>query len=181
MSVSRGGVYLGLGANLGNPARQLRRALVQLQRDGAIRVLRCSAFYRSAPWGRLDQPDFVNAVAEVDSGLEPDALVAALLATERALGRERDGGRWGPRLIDLDLLLYRERELALPGCRVPHPRLAERAFVLVPLAELAPDARVPGNGTVAQCLQRLSPDQRAQVVPAHDVDAALEATGPRAQ
>jgi len=180
VSVPRGGVYLGLGANLGDPAQQLRRALAQLQGDGAIRLLRCSTFHRTAPWGRLDQPEFVNAVAEIDTALEPDALVEALLATERALGRQRDAGRWGPRLIDLDLLLYRERELALPGCRVPHPRLAERAFVLVPLAELAPDARVPGLGSVAQCLQRLSPAERATVLPGTG-SVALEAAAPQAR
>ncbi|MBP6691806.1 MAG: 2-amino-4-hydroxy-6-hydroxymethyldihydropteridine diphosphokinase [Xanthomonadales bacterium] len=179
MSARRGGVYIGLGANLGDPARQLIRALGQLQLDGAVRVLRCSACYRTAPWGRLDQPEFANAVVEVDTTLEPAALVEALLATERALGRERDGERWGPRLIDLDLLLYRERELAQPGCRVPHPRLVERAFVLVPLAELAPDALVPGHGSVTQCLQRLPAAELASARRA--ADARLEAAMPPGQ
>lgn len=179
MSAPRGGVYIGLGANLGDPARQLRRAIEHLQRDGAIRLLRCSAGYRTAPWGRLDQPEFVNAVAEIGTMLEPEALVEALLATERALGRERDGERWGPRLIDLDLLLYRARELALPGCRVPHPRLGERAFVLVPLAELAPDAWIPGHGSVTHCLQGLPASALAGV--RRDPDAGLEAAMPPAQ
>ena len=177
MSAARGGVYIGLGANLGEPAGQLRRALARLAADGAIRVLRTSAFYRTTPWGRADQPEFLNAVAELATALEPGALVDALLATERALGRERDGERWGPRLIDLDLLLYGEREVAQPGCRVPHPRLAERAFVLVPLAELAADARVPGHGTVAQCLQRLPAPALACV----RREAALVAPAPPGQ
>lgn len=179
MNAPRGGVYIGLGANLGDPARQFRRALAQLQGDGAVRVLRCSSCYRTEPWGRSDQPAFVNAVAEVETALEPGALVEALLASERALGRERDGERWGPRLIDLDLLLYREREVAQPGCRVPHPRLVERAFVLVPLAELAPDAQVPGHGSVTHCLQRLPAPALAGVRRA--VDAGLEAAVPPGQ
>jgi 2-amino-4-hydroxy-6-hydroxymethyldihydropteridine diphosphokinase len=179
MNLPRGGVYIGLGANLGDPVRQLRRALDRLQHDGAVRVLRCSSCYRTAPWGRRDQPEFVNAVAELGTALEPAALVEALLATERALGRERDGERGGPRLIDLDLLLYRDRVLAQPGCRIPHPRLAERAFVLVPLAELAPDARVPGHGSVTQCLQRLPGAELASVRIA--ADAGLEAAMPPGQ
>jgi len=179
MNAPRGGVYIGLGANLGDPARQLRRALERLQGDGTIRVLRCSAGYRTAPWGRLDQPEFYNAVAEIDTALEPGQLVEALLATERALGRERGGGRWAPRLIDLDLLLYRGRVLAQPGCRVPHPRLRERAFVLVPLAELAPDAEVPGHGSVMQCLQALPEAELAGVRRA--TDAGLEAATPLGQ
>lgn len=162
-----GGVYVGLGANLGDPPAQLRRAVVLLRDHGIERVLRESHLYRTPPWGRSDQPAFINAVIEVSTALAPQALVAQLLSVERALGRERDA-RWGPRTIDLDLLLHRELRVDEPGCRVPHPHLAERAFVLVPLAEIAADAHVPGLGSVAALLASLPAAERA----------AVERTGP---
>ncbi len=105
------------------------------------------------------QPDFVNAVAELDSSLEPEALLAKLLDTEHELGRTRTGPRWGPRVIDLDLLTYGERIMATERLQIPHPRLAERAFVLVPLLDLEPGFSIPGAGPADECLQRVSDQQ----------------------
>jgi 2-amino-4-hydroxy-6-hydroxymethyldihydropteridine diphosphokinase len=159
----RRGVYIGLGANLGDPGVQLRAALDLLDREPGVHVLRASHGYRTPPWGPVPQPPYLNAVAELACSLEAGALLERLLAVERALGRTRDGARWGPRTIDLDLLLDGVQVHDLPGCRVPHPRLHQRAFVLVPLAELAAAADVPGQGTVAQCLQRLPQAERDAV------------------
>jgi 2-amino-4-hydroxy-6-hydroxymethyldihydropteridine diphosphokinase len=159
------GVYVGLGANLGDPARQVRDAIAALDALPDVRVLRASSSYRTPPWGRSDQPDFVNAVVELDTALAPGALVDALLRVERGAGRERRGERWAPRTIDLDLLVYADRVVDAPHCRVPHPLLAERAFVLVPLAELAPELVVPGRGTVRELLDALPRAERDAVVP----------------
>jgi 2-amino-4-hydroxy-6-hydroxymethyldihydropteridine diphosphokinase len=156
----RRGVYIGLGANLGDPVAQLRAALDALDREPGVRVLRVSHAYVTPPWGPVPQPDYVNAVAELACGLDAGVLLDRLLAVERALGRSREGERWGPRTIDLDLLLDGAHVHDLPGCRVPHPRLHQRAFVLVPLAELAAATEVPGQGTVAQCLGQLPHAER---------------------
>jgi 2-amino-4-hydroxy-6-hydroxymethyldihydropteridine diphosphokinase len=128
--------YVGIGSNLGAPAGNVRRAIEALSELG--RVTRRSSLYRTKPWGKPDQPDFVNAVVLLETSLGTHALLAGLKALERRLGR-RDGERWGPRAIDLDLLTYDDLVLAHAGLRVPHPHLFERAFVLVPLAEI--DAR----------------------------------------
>lgn len=148
-------VYIGLGSNLADPPAQVEtglRALAQLPRT---RLAARSRPYRSMPWGRTDQPTFVNAVARLDTGLEPRELLGQLLAIERRAGREREGARWGPRVLDLDILLYGDCRIAEPGLRVPHPHLHERAFVLVPLAEIAPDLDIPGHGRVADLLARI--------------------------
>jgi len=102
-----------------------------------------------------DQPDFVNAVAEIETALAPSALMHALLSIERDFGRDRRGDRWGPRILDLDLLLYADRSVDEPGLRVPHRHLHERAFALLPLAEIAPQLDIPGHGPIAQVLARL--------------------------
>jgi 2-amino-4-hydroxy-6-hydroxymethyldihydropteridine diphosphokinase len=172
----RGGVYLGLGANLGDPPAQLREALRRLDACPGIAVERVSRAYRSAPWGNPDQPPFLNAVAALRTTLAPEALLAQLLEVERALGRERGGARWGPRTIDLDLLLDGDRVVDLPGCQVPHPRLARRAFVLVPLLELAPAAVVPGIGAARALLERVDAGERAGVAPlAASIDPRMAA------
>jgi 2-amino-4-hydroxy-6-hydroxymethyldihydropteridine diphosphokinase len=141
--------YVGLGSNLGDRE--------QLIRDAAelIGAGRLSAVVETAPWGFEDQPRFMNAVAAVDTGLEPLPFLTFLLDIERRLGRERVGPRWGPRTIDLDLLLFGDRVVDEPGLVVPHPRLLERRFVLSSLAELAPDLEIPGNGTVRAALAGL--------------------------
>ena len=116
---------------------------------------RLSPLHDTEPWGVVDQPRFVNAVAELESELEPRALLEELLWVERELGRVRDGTRWGPRTIDIDLLVYGDAAIDEPGLTVPHPRLAERLFVLEPLSELAPALVVPGMGVVIELLRGL--------------------------
>ncbi len=145
-------VYIGLGSNLADPHAQVEAGLHALAALPDSRLLRRSRLYRSAPWGRTDQPDFVNAAALVETGLAPAQLLHALLALERRAGRERDATRWGPRVLDLDVLVYGNLVLDEPGLHVPHPHLHERAFVLVPLAEIAPDLNVPGRGPIDRLL-----------------------------
>ena len=137
---------LGLGANLGDRAGAIRRALDLLDATDAIAVTARSALYETPPWGDPDQPAYLNACALVETALSPQALLARCIATERALGRERDPARrWGPRAIDIDVLFYGDLALETPGLTLPHPRLFERAFVLVPLAEIAGDRTVAGR------------------------------------
>lgn len=143
---------IGLGANLGEPAAALRHAFDALARLPATRLLAASRLYRTPAWGRTDQPDYVNAAALLETALGPQALLAELLDIERRAGRVRDGLRWGPRTLDLDLLLYGDRIIDLPGLRVPHPHLHARAFALVPLAEIAAAEPFPGHGCVADAL-----------------------------
>lgn len=141
---------IGLGGNIGDVAAALRAALAALGALPGTRLVRASRFYRTPAWGVEAQPDFTNAVAVLDTTLPARALLDALLDIERAHGRERaaDGSRWGPRTLDLDLLLYGEAVIDEPGLVVPHPQLHARAFVLVPLAEVAAEAEVPGRGRV---------------------------------
>lgn len=145
-----------LGANLGPAQRTVHQAIAALASLPDSRLIARSSLYRTRPWGRLDQPSFVNAVALLETGLPPRALWKALLAIERAFGRVRDGLRWGPRVLDLDLLVYGDRRHADEELVIPHPRLCERVFVLVPLAEIAPKLRIPGAGTAAEALAALS-------------------------
>jgi 2-amino-4-hydroxy-6-hydroxymethyldihydropteridine diphosphokinase len=120
-------------------------------------LLACSSLYRTKPVGPRDQPDFVNAVARLCTHLDPLSLLARLQGIERAHGRVRDGTRWGPRTLDLDLLLYGREQIDEPGLRVPHPEIANRAFVLVPLAELGPEPpTIPGGRSLADLLNRAS-------------------------
>jgi 2-amino-4-hydroxy-6-hydroxymethyldihydropteridine diphosphokinase len=145
---------IGLGANLGLPEATLRAAADALAALPDSRLLAVSRFYRTPAWGRLDQPDFVNAAALLQTRLSPQALLQALLRIEHEAGRQRDPAeRWGPRVLDLDLLLYGGQVIDQPGLRVPHPHLHERAFALVPLAEIAPAEPFPGHGTVADALR----------------------------
>ena len=141
--------YVGLGANLGDREAAIRAAAA------ALPATRLSTIRETEPWGYADQPPFLNAVAEVETDLSPRALLERLLEIERSLGRRRGGPRWGPRTIDLDLLLFGAQTIDEPGLIVPHPRLAERAFVLEPLAELAPSLLVVGKGTVQALLAEL--------------------------
>jgi 2-amino-4-hydroxy-6-hydroxymethyldihydropteridine diphosphokinase len=139
--------YVALGANLGNPAATVRAAFAALANLPESRVVRTSSLYRTAPVGILEQPEFVNAVAELATTLAPEALLDALLEVEQRFGRVR-AERNGPRTLDLDVLLYDDRQLDLPRLTLPHPRLHLRAFVLYPLAEIAPGLRLPGRGSV---------------------------------
>jgi 2-amino-4-hydroxy-6-hydroxymethyldihydropteridine diphosphokinase len=148
-------VYVGLGSNLADPRLQIERALHALGGLPQTRLARRSRLYRSAPWGRTDQPEFVNAVALLETELTPRELLDALLLLERQSGRERDTTRWGPRLLDLDILVCGDRIIDEPGLHVPHPHLHERAFVLLPLAEIAPDLSIPGRGRIAQLVRQI--------------------------
>ena len=142
---------VGLGANLGDPAVQLRAAIDAIGRIADTHVVAASSLYRTAPVGHEDQPDFVNAAVAIDTALEPRALLAALQSIERAAGRERSFKN-APRTLDLDILLYGDRTIDEPGLTVPHPRLHERAFALAPLTSIAPDAIVPGRGRATDLL-----------------------------
>ena len=147
--------HVGLGANLGEREPTLRRALELLDAAPDLAVTAVSSLRETEPDGYLEQPLFLNAAAAVETDLAARALLEHLLAVERELGRTRDGPRFGPRTIDLDLLLYGTRIIDEPGLRVPHPRLHERRFVLEPLAELDPGLLVPGFGRVDELLARL--------------------------
>jgi 2-amino-4-hydroxy-6-hydroxymethyldihydropteridine diphosphokinase len=145
---------IGLGGNLGDAASTLRDALQALDALPGTRLLRASPLYRTPAWGNTAQPDFVNAAALVDTTLPARGLLDALLELERRFGRRREeaGPQWGPRTLDLDLLLYGDAVIDEPGLRVPHPHLHERAFVLLPLSRIAPSMEVPGRGSVATLL-----------------------------
>ena len=148
-------VYVGLGSNLADPRAQVERASRALAGLPKTRLVQRSRLYRSAPWGRADQPEFVNAVVALQTELTPRELLEALLKIERAAGRARDATRWGPRVLDLDILVFGDRMIDEPGLHVPHPHLHERAFVLLPLAEIAPDLIVPGHGRVDDLARRI--------------------------
>jgi 2-amino-4-hydroxy-6-hydroxymethyldihydropteridine diphosphokinase len=143
--------YVALGANLGDPASTIRAAFGALANLPESRVVHCSSLYRTAPLGITEQPEFVNAVAALETTLAPEVLLDALLEVEQRFGRIR-AEKNGPRTLDLDLLLYGDRLIDLPRLTLPHPRLHLRAFVLQPLAELAPDLRIPGRGRIAAWL-----------------------------
>ena len=148
--------YVGLGGNLGEVAATLRAATSALARLPGTRLLRASRLYRTPAWGLEQQPDFINGVVALETRLAPRELLDALLRIEREFGREREGGpRWGPRTLDLDLLLHGEVVVEQDGLRLPHPHLHERAFVLVPLLEIAADILIPGRGLARDALSRL--------------------------
>ncbi|MER9434128.1 2-amino-4-hydroxy-6-hydroxymethyldihydropteridine diphosphokinase [Mesorhizobium sp. M0618] len=144
MSGPNSTVYLSLGGNLGDPAKSMGAALRILDADADTRVTGVSSLYRTPPWGKLDQPDFLNAAAEISTVLAPRALLDLCLDAERKLKRVREE-RWGPRLIDIDILVFGDRVIHETGLEVPHPRMLERAFVLAPLAEIAPGLVVSGR------------------------------------
>lgn len=143
--------YVGLGANLGDPAEAIRGACVALDALPQTRLTACSRLYRSAPVGVSGQPDYINAVAALETALPPQALLAAMMSIEADNGRTRDF-HMAPRTLDMDLLLHGDARIDEPQLQVPHPRMHLRAFVLAPLAELAPDLVIPGVGPVADLL-----------------------------
>lgn len=146
-------IGLGLGSNIGDAPANIARALALIEQRGLARLSAISRVYRTAPWGKLDQADFANACALGQTQLSPPDLLAGLKAIEADMGRET-GERWGPRLIDVDILFYGDAQLDEPGLVIPHPRLFERAFVLAPLAEIAPGLRIAGR-SVAEAAQGL--------------------------
>ena len=141
--------YVGLGSNLHKPSQQIEEALGLIAEIPVTRFIAVSSLYRSAPFGGVEQPDFVNAVAAILTQLPPQELIAALQDVENRQGRKRDETRWGPRVLDLDLLVYSNRKVDEPDLSVPHPGIGERNFVLLPLGEIAPDLVIPGLGRVA--------------------------------
>lgn len=155
--------FVALGANLGSATAQIHSAVRALGALPGTRVMRCSSLYRTAPVGTMPQPDFMNAVCAVETTLEAEALMQALLDIERQHGRVRDVPG-GPRSLDLDLLLYADQHLDTPGLTLPHPRLHARAFVLYPLQEIAPDLVIPGHGPIEALLPACA-DQRIERLP----------------
>ncbi len=147
--------FIALGSNLGDARAQVLAAFDALAQLPGTRLLARSPLYLTPPWGVLEQPPFVNAVAHIDTVLPPHELLDALLAIERAAGRVRDGERWGPRTLDLDLLHLDGVVLSDERLSLPHPRIRERAFVLLPLHDLAPELQLPGQGRVADLLSIL--------------------------
>lgn len=154
------GVYIALGSNLGDPRAQVEHGFDALAALPGTLVIARSQLYRTPPWGVLEQPDFINAVARLETALPPRELLAALQMIESSAGRVR-GVQNGPRTLDLDLLLYGNQIIAEPGLVIPHPRLHERAFVLLPLVDIAPELEIPGRGCVTDLLARV--DQRGCV------------------
>lgn len=148
MNESAAEVLVGLGSNLDGPARQIETAFGMLGAIEETTLVAKSSLYRSAPLGGIEQPDFVNAAALLTTKLAPRVFLGELQAIEQARGRERDDTHWGPRVLDLDLLAYDGLKLDEPGLSVPHPGIAARNFVLLPLQEIAPDFVIPGLGRV---------------------------------
>lgn len=146
--------HVALGSNLGNPRARIQRGFDALAELPRTTLHARSRLFRTPPWAVVDQPAFINAAARLETSLSPRELLDALLVIEVGAGRVR-GRRNGPRTLDLDLLLYGDRVIDEPGLVVPHPRLHERAFVLLPLADIAPDWVVPGRGKVADLLGRV--------------------------
>jgi 2-amino-4-hydroxy-6-hydroxymethyldihydropteridine diphosphokinase len=148
--------FVGIGSNLGEPERQIAAALDQLAAEEGIELVAVSTLLETEPVGYLDQPNFLNGAAHIETALPARELLKRLLAIESRLGRVRgEGPRFGPRMIDLDLLVYGEERIEEPGLTVPHPRLAARRFALEPLAELAPGLEIPGLGPVQALLAEL--------------------------
>jgi len=158
--------YVGLGANLGGREDSIRRAVRLLGEADGVEVVSVSTLRETEPWGPVEQPSYLNGAVELETELGPRALLELLLDVERRLGRVRTE-RWGPRTIDLDLLVHGDRVVDEPGLTLPHPRLHERRFALEPLAELAPDTVVPGRGTVSELIAALDDDGPRVTEPIH--------------
>jgi len=145
-------VYISLGSNLDGPRERLIRAVESLHGIPDTSVSSVSSFYRSKPVGPQEQPDFVNAVAALDTYLDAHELLRRLQEIENSQDRDRDGQRWGPRTLDLDILLYGDQYIESDVLKVPHPEMHKRGFVLLPLSEIAPQLTIPGRGPVAELL-----------------------------
>jgi len=149
--------YIGLGGNVGSVAETLASAVQAIHKLAHTTVVACSGLYASPAWGGVPQPDYLNAVVAIDTELEATALLKALLEIERHHGRNRNAGeRWGPRTLDCDILLYGMMELDAVDLQIPHPRLTERAFVVLPLAEVCKDLTIPGKGDLMPYLKHFT-------------------------
>ena len=160
MNTKTAQAFIALGSNLDNPIEQVQRAFDELAQLPETRLQKRSSLYRSAPVGRLDQPDFINAVALVETALPPQQLLQALLDIEQRHGRVRESLN-APRTLDLDVLLYDSLQCQDADLTIPHPRMTQRAFVLMPLFEIAPDCHIPGYGQVRHLLP-LCQDQKLE-------------------
>lgn len=147
-------VFIALGSNLSNPVSQLQQAIQSLGRLEQTSLISTSSFYRSLPMGPPDQPDYINAVVCLETALEPLPLLDSLQHIEQQQGRVRTGERWGPRKLDLDILLYDEQIISNDRLIIPHPGLHERSFVLYPLQEIAPELEIPGHGQLARLVAK---------------------------
>lgn len=145
-NVGGGGIYLGIGGNIGDRELNLTRALTIISAHPDMRLLQVSSFYRSSPWGVTEQPWFLNAICEIGTVIYPAALLEELKRIERILGREKSTERWGPRAIDLDIILFRSIVMRTPLLTIPHKHCTERLFVLMPLVEIAPGIVHPETG-----------------------------------
>ncbi len=155
--------YVAFGANLGEPTAAHGRAIEALGKLPGTRILKASSLYRTEPIGVSGQPDYINAVIEIETTMHPESLLDALLEIERTAGRTRSSYR-APRNLDLDLLLYGDTVLDTPSLKLPHPRMHRRAFVLVPMAEIAPDAHIPGRGPVHALLPAVADQAVTRIV-----------------
>jgi 2-amino-4-hydroxy-6-hydroxymethyldihydropteridine diphosphokinase len=145
--------YVGIGSNLQDPVRQVREGLAELDQLPHTRVVKQSSLYRTAPVGHTAQPEFINAVAQLETGLPAERLLAELQGIEQRHARERSFAN-APRTLDLDILLFGTARVARPELQIPHPRMHERAFVLKPLVEIAPDVSIPGRGPAKMLLEQ---------------------------
>lgn len=164
---------LGFGGNLGDPVAAFAAALARLRVHAAVEVKAVSSVWRTAPWGKLDQPEFRNMAVLIETSLSAEDLLSLCLAIERESGRERRE-RWGPRTLDIDILTYGDETIDRPGLQVPHPRIAERGFVLAPLTEIAPAIRVSNRGVAELLTAIASQDVRLD----EDGTRRLRATSP---
>ncbi|NPV26942.1 MAG: 2-amino-4-hydroxy-6-hydroxymethyldihydropteridine diphosphokinase [Firmicutes bacterium] len=156
--------FIGLGSNLGDKAAYLNSALEKLRQVPGISVIQVSSFYETPPWGYQEQDWFLNAVVEIQTELKPEELLIKLQEIETSMGRMRSI-RWGPRTIDLDILLYDQLVIERQDLKIPHPGLAEREFALVPLAEIAPAFRLPDGRTVAELVEQSGICMKKIIVP----------------
>jgi len=154
--------YISLGSNIGDGPALIHAAIEILDSCESVSVVRLSSLYRTAAWGRENQPDFTNAVAELESDLSPLDLLNTLLAVEEQMGRDRSTGHWGPRSIDLDLLLCGQHTIDTENLHLPHPRMHLRKFVLEPLVELDRQVHIPGVGAALDCLLKVADQQVEQ-------------------
>ncbi|MDH5445777.1 MAG: 2-amino-4-hydroxy-6-hydroxymethyldihydropteridine diphosphokinase [Gammaproteobacteria bacterium] len=157
-------VYIGIGSNLDNPQNQVTSAIHELAQIPAIQQITASPLYSSTPMGPQDQPDYVNAVVEIHTTLEPLELLDQLQQIEAEHGRIRTTFRWGARTLDLDILLYGEEIINLARLEVPHPGLHERAFVLYPLYEINPNLSIPGRGKLDELLEKCPADELKKII-----------------
>ncbi len=156
--------YIGLGSNLDAPSRQIRSALRELDETQGIELCQVSSLYGSEPMGPKDQPDYVNAVAEIETQLSPEELLKALFIIEDHHGRNRERQiRWGARTLDLDLLLYADLQMHTTELIIPHVGICERPFVIFPLLEIAPEVEIPGVGKGHQCIEHMDPASITQL------------------